>query len=243
MGSGDLRSAVVDALGREICSGSPPPPGSLTIEGIEARFGVSRPVVREALHALAAVGLIATKRGVGVTALPLSRWNVFDPQVIGWRLAGAQRADQLRTLTELRSAIEPEAARLAAGRASAREAGDLVGLTGRLGAAGREGDFDDFLELDRRFHGTVLALSGNEMFAQLHHLVDAVLVGRTQYGLMPRYPAVEALDLHSQIAGAIQSGDAERAAEAMRAIMSRSLREMTAIWSQALDEKPRSADR
>ncbi|MEV7633554.1 FCD domain-containing protein [Microbacterium sp. NPDC089318] len=234
--TGDLRNLVLDTLGREICSGAIGHDSTFTTESVEARFQVSRPVVREALRALEALGLVVSKRRVGVRVQPLTHWNVYDLQVIRWRLAGPSRVAQLRSLTELRGAIEPAAARLAALRAPLNQASELVGLSGRLWAAGREGDTERFLQLDREFHALVLEMSGNEMFAQLHHLVDEVLSGRTHYGLMPQYPAHEALQMHVDIATAIQAGNAEKAASAMIAIMERTMNEMRSIWEQQATE-------
>lgn len=231
---GDLRNLVLDTLGREICSGAIGPQATFTTESIEDRFRVSRSVVREALRALEALGLITPKRRVGVRVLPLTQWNVYDLQVIRWRLAGPSRVAQLRSLTELRGAIEPAAARLAALRAPLNQASDLVGLAGRLWAAGKEGDTVVFLALDKEFHSLILTMSGNEMFAQLHHLVAEVLTGRTQYNLMPQYPASEALQMHVDIATAIQTGNADKAASSMIAIMDRTLDEMSSIWDQEL---------
>lgn len=232
--TGDLRNFVLDTLGREICAGVIAPESTFTTESIESRFQVSRPVVREALRALQTLGLVAAKRRVGVRVLPLTHWNAYDLQVIRWRLAGPSRVAQLRSLTELRGAIEPAAARLAAIRAPLNEASDLVGLAGRLWAAGKQGDQQDFLRLDLQFHQLILKLSGNEMFAQLHHLVEEVLRSRTQYNLMPQFPAAEALQWHVDIATAIQTGNAEKAGLSMIAITERALDEMSTIWGRDL---------
>lgn len=233
---GDLREHVIDTLGQEICGNQILPGTIFSTESIEARFEVSRPVAREALRGLEALGLLTPKRRVGMTVLPLTSWNVYDLQVIRWRLAGASRVAQLRSLTELRSAIEPTAARMAAVRAPLAQASELVGIAGHLWRAGKEGEAEEFLKIDSEFHTLVLEMSGNEMFAKLHHLVDEVLVGRTNYGLMPRFPATEALQLHHDIAIAIQSGNPNKAAEAMLAIMTRTLKEMSSIWGQDLND-------
>ncbi|MEI3847172.1 MULTISPECIES: FadR/GntR family transcriptional regulator [Microbacterium] len=235
--AGDLRDLVLDTLGREICGGVYAADSTFTTESLETRFQVSRPVVREALRALEALGLVAQKRRVGVRVLPATAWNAYDLQVIRWRLAGPSRVAQLRSLTELRGAIEPAAARLAAIRAPLNLASDLVGLSGRLWAAGKRGDTAEFVRLDLQFHGLVLEMSGNEMFAQLHHLVEEVLRSRTQYDLMPRYPAVEALQNHVDIATAIQTGNADKAAQAMVLITERALAEMSSIWDRELEER------
>lgn len=221
---------VFHTLGTEICGNRIPTDTVFTADSIESRFQVSRSVVREALRGLEALGLVASKRRVGVTVQPLSSWNVFDIQVIRWRLAGEQRSAQLRSLTELRATIEPAAVRLAALHAPRAQVVELVGLSSRLWEAGRAGDEDEFLALDIEYHGLVLQMSGNEMFAKLHHLVDAVLTGRTEYGLMPRFPAQIALQHHVDVATAIQAGQPDAASEAMLAIMKRTVDEMTSIW-------------
>src|SRR5690606_33442979 len=69
---------------------------------------------------------VESRRRVGVTVLPSREWNVYDPQVIRWRLAGADRPRQLRSLTVLRSAVEPVAAGLAARHATAEQCAELT---------------------------------------------------------------------------------------------------------------------
>jgi DNA-binding FadR family transcriptional regulator len=176
------------------------------------------------------MGLVASRRRVGVQVLPAARWNLYDPQVIRWRLASPARAAQLQSLTELRTAVEPEAARLAALRAPLADASELMGLAGKLWAAGQSNDAEAFLLLDIQFHRLVLSSSGNEMFAKLNTLVEAVLTGRTQYGLMPSHPHNEALQLHVDVASAIQRRNGDDAHAAMLAIMARAFDEMSSIW-------------
>lgn len=237
-----LRGHVLETLGQEVCGNLLPAGQTFTTESLEDRFQVSRPVVREALRSLESLGLITPKRRVGMTVQPFSEWNVYDPQVIRWRLAGANRVAQLRSITELRAAVEPAAARMAAVRTPLSQAADLVALAGRLWQAGAEGDTEAFLDLDLEFHSLILEMSGNEMFAKLHHIVAEILIGRTTYGLTPQYPAPEALQLHVDIATAIQSGDADRAAAAVLAITARSLDEMSSIWAKEFDQLPHMRD-
>jgi DNA-binding FadR family transcriptional regulator len=178
------------------------------------------------------MGLVASRRRVGVQVLPAMKWNLYDPQVIRWRLASPARTAQLQSLTELRTAIEPEAARLAALRAPLAGASELMGLAGKLWAAGQANDEETFLTLDIQFHRLVLSSSGNEMFAKLNTLVEAVLTGRTQYGLMPRHPHQEALQLHVDVASAIQRGNGDDAQAAMLGIMQLAFSEMSSIWEK-----------
>jgi DNA-binding FadR family transcriptional regulator len=236
-----LHSQVLDELGQAICEGRMPAGTTFTTEALEQRYRVSRSVVRESLRALEAMGMVTSKRRVGNRVLPMSEWNVYDLSVIRWRLAGRGRIDQLRSLTQLRSAIEPEAAKLAAARGQLAQASDLMGLAGRLWAAGRSGDQELFLALDIEFHSLVMEMSGNEMFTRLNNLVSEVLIGRTNYGLMPQFPHDEALQMHVDVANAIQSGNADAAGASMLGIMNRTIEEMGRIWNrdaEAVAETP-----
>ncbi|HZY01170.1 MAG TPA: FCD domain-containing protein [Dermatophilaceae bacterium] len=229
-----LHARVLDLLGLAICAGDLETGSVVRIEQFQERYGVSRSVVREAIRVLASMGMVASRRRVGVQVLPAMKWNLYDPQVIRWRLASPARVAQLQSLTELRTAIEPEAARLAALRAPLAGASELMGLAGKLWAAGQANDAETFLMLDIRFHRLVLSSSGNEMFAKLNTLVEAVLTGRTRHGLMPRHPHEEALQLHVDVASAIQRGNADEAHAAMLAIMERTFNEMSSIWDSGL---------
>jgi DNA-binding FadR family transcriptional regulator len=152
--------------------------------------------------------------------------------VIRWRLASADRIAQLRSLTELRTAVEPQAAFLAATRASPDEASDLVGLAAKMWAAGKAGNEAEFLRLDIEFHRQVLLSSGNEMFVKLQELVAEILTGRHHYELMPHHPDEQALQLHADVAQAIQRHDGERAKDAMVHIMEQAIHEMKSIREQ-----------
>ena len=57
-----------------------------------------------------------------------------------------------------------------------------------------------------------------------------VLTGRTHYGLMPQHPHTEALQLHVDVASAIQRGNADAAHDAMLRIMQRTFSEMSSVW-------------
>ena len=107
-----LHASVLDKLGQEIVSGTVPVDSVVRIDQLDERFGVSRSVVREAVRVLSSMGLVETRRRLGVRVRPRTQWNVFDPRVIRWRLDGPDREDQLVSLGELRRGFEPVAAEL-----------------------------------------------------------------------------------------------------------------------------------
>ncbi|MDX6316111.1 MAG: hypothetical protein QOF44_5575, partial [Streptomyces sp.] len=178
---GGLHAQVLAELGPAIASGAYPPGTVLRIDELEQRYGVSRTVVREAVRVLEAMHLVASRRRVGITVRPAEEWNVFDPAVIRWRLAGADRPRQLRSLTMLRTAVEPVAAGLAAVAATPDQCRELTVLAADMAAAGRASDLAAYLVHDVAFHRVMLRASGNEMFARLGDVVAEVLTGRTEH--------------------------------------------------------------
>src|SRR6478609_5286215 len=198
-----LHTTVLDTLGRRITSGDVATGTPLTLDGIGTEFRVSRTVAREVMRLLEGLGLLRSKRRVGIVVLGIDAWNVLDPRVIRWRLEGPGRDAQLRTLTELRHAVEPLAAASAA----------------RMRMLGEAGDLEEFLGLDVRMHELLLRSSGNEMFGAMADAVAAVLSGRTHLGLMPPSPVPEALDQHEAVARAVADGDVAGAEAAMGRIV------------------------
>lgn len=212
-------TTVLDRLGTGIVAGDHPVGSVLTAESIGSTYGISRSVAREAVRVLESMGLVATRRRVGVTVQPRSSWNLFDPRVVAWRLESSDRAQQLVSLAELRRGFEPAAAALAADRADAEHCRRLAIAVSDMVRTGRDGDLEAYLEADQLFHRTLLEASGNEMLAALAGLVEGALAGRTHHNLMPQQPNSEAIARHDEVARAIRDGDAGRAESAMRAII------------------------
>jgi DNA-binding FadR family transcriptional regulator len=229
--SGKLHGSLLAALGTAVVSGTLSAGTVLTLEGVCGEYAVSRSVAREAVRVLESMGLLASRRRVGVTVLPRSSWNVFDPRVIRWRLDSTDRVDQLLSLSELRRAVEPLAAALAAARATPEQGRTLAGAVSDMEMHGRSGDLELYLQADQLFHRTLLAASGNEMLASLGDVVAEVLSGRTHHGMMPAEPNREAVDLHDAVGRAVRAGDAEAAEQAMRSIIDEASAAMAELGS------------
>ncbi|MEW2300920.1 FadR/GntR family transcriptional regulator [Streptomyces sp. NPDC006655] len=224
-----LHGRVLDTLGPEITAGEYPPGSVLRTDELAQQFEVSRSVMREAVRVLESMHLVESRRRVGVTVRPKAEWNVYDPQVIRWRLAGADRPHQLRSLTVLRSAVEPVAARLAAKHATAEQCAALTECALGMVANSRGHRLEQYLVHDMAFHRVILTASGNEMFARLGDVVAEVLAGRTHHEVMFEDPAPGAVTLHVQLAEAVREGDADRAERLTREITVGALEELDVL--------------
>jgi DNA-binding FadR family transcriptional regulator len=209
---------AIRELGGRIVQGSLEPGTRITLEWLGNEFEISRTIAREVVQVLASMGLVRSRRRTGVTVLPCAEWDAFDPAVIRWRLDGPGRGDHLEELAELRAAVEPAAAAMAATRAGAEVRAELLSLAERMEETGAAGDLRTFLEHDVAFHRLLLRTSGNAMFAGLCDVVEEVLRGRTDHHLMPPEPKPEARDLHTEVAVAVAGGDAATARAAMSAL-------------------------
>ena len=121
-------------------------------------LGVSRTVVREAIKALAAKGMVTTRKRAGTAVCPNAHWHMLDPTVVAWLLRGPHRLELVRDLVEIRLAIEPFAAELAASRRSESDLETIESALVDMAAAvdGR----GNYVDADLRFHSALLVASG-----------------------------------------------------------------------------------
>jgi DNA-binding FadR family transcriptional regulator len=216
MARATLTEEIVESVGREIASGHIAEGAPLNTEALMSRFDVSRTAMREAIKVLESMGLIDMKRRTGLRVRPIREWNLLDPRIIRWRLGRPDRTEILRSVTELREAVEPVAARIAAQNAQESLRDQLGREVDAMDKAMRDGNPRDFLDADLRFHDMLLVMSGNELFFSLSRSVRGALEGQTEAGVLPVYDAVHTIDLHRAIAQAIAVADPAAAEAAAR---------------------------
>ena len=174
-GKRNLFSHVVEDLGLRILRGDLRPDEPFPKEAdLEVEFRASRSVIREAVKTLAAKGLLESRPRTGTRVLPPSHWTLMDSQVLGWRYSTAPPAQFFAELFEVRLMIEPEAAVLAAQRATAGDLADIRAALQAMTDASRANA--PGIEADVRFHRSILAAARNPLLLQMGNLIAAGLM-------------------------------------------------------------------
>lgn len=185
---------------------------------LSLQFNISRSVTREAVKMLTAKGLIASRPRQGIRVLPSSQWNMFDADVLAWTLNARPSLELLKEFTQLRMAIEPEAAALAA--ANYHDAANIQIIADALARMKKaEAGNDDSLAADIEFHCAILGASNNRFFLQLREFIQVALrVSIASTNQLKGVLSASYAD-HEKIYTAIIAGDGEGAAIAMKALL------------------------
>lgn len=214
--SRNLTFGMLEVLGRAIVVGDYHVRRFPTEAELAKQHGVSRSVTREAVKMLAAKGLLAARPKLGTFIQHQDSWNLFDSDVLRWLLDRKLSISLLRQFNELRIAVEPQAAALAARRAAPNHVAAIAAGLQRMRNA--ELGEEDVLDADIAFHVAVLQASGNPFFIQFRDTVSTAL--RTSIRFTNRIAGRTAsIEDHSAVYDAIAAGDPERAHTAMRCLI------------------------
>jgi DNA-binding FadR family transcriptional regulator len=212
----NLTFGLLDTLGRAIVTGEYDSRRFPTEAELAKDHCVSRSVTREAVKMLTAKGLLTARPRKGTTVQPAGAWNLFDPDVLRWLLERSFSIDLLRHFSELRIAIEPAAAALAAKAADEAAVAAIRDGYARMVVA--EAGGEDTLEADIGFHVAVLEASANPFFLRFRDVVATAL--HTSIRFTNRFGHHSAsLPAHRAVLEAIEGGDADRAHAAMTTII------------------------
>lgn len=190
---------------------------------LTAMFAVSRPVLRESVKTLVAKGLLTTKARVGTVVRERGAWNMFDGDVLAWHLDAGIDRRFLGDLAEIRLAVEPRAAALAAARHSEADIAELQQSMDRMRR--EPSDSVGFADADFALHVAVAKASGNLFMRSIGSAIEAAL--RASFLLSaPVEPEDRETVLlwHQRIVDAIAAGDADAAAVAMTEVIHNGMR-------------------
>jgi len=180
-----------------------------------AEFGVSRPLLREALAELRAEGFVETVNGRGTFVRHPSEADLADAFVRQLQMSGTEPALTADHLYEARQAIEVSSAALAAERATP----ELVATLERLlqAMADSAGDAAAYTAADVGFHVTVARATDNPLFPTLLAPIATMIVK----GMFESHGTPDAVRLgiaaHRKVLAAIKRGQPEAARRAMAA--------------------------
>ena len=210
-----LVETVREALRDQISSGSYPPGTRLPSEAqMTQEFGVSRTVIREAIASLRADGLVEPRQGAGVFVLAPPA-----PVELPFQNIDFVRISSMIELLELRTAVEAEAAALAAQRRSPAQEERIIGCLREVDRAANAGELT--VEADFALHLAIAEATNNPRFGDFLSMIGSNLIPRKVLTESESEPVPrEYLDVisaeHHKIVNAILDGDDDAARAAMR---------------------------
>ena len=211
-----LSSEVIDRLAEQIMSGKLPVGAKLPSEQEMMKgMGVSRTVVREAVAALRARGLVVTRQGAGAfVERDISRQPyAIDPEGLG-------SLDSVLDILELRMAVESEAAAMASERATAAQI-KAIGEAHRVFSRAITGG-DRAIKEDFAFHQAIATATQNSRFAEFLDFLGRLIIPRQSIRSFegnpegPRQYLARIEKEHETIFQAIGARSPKKARDAMR---------------------------
>jgi len=218
----NLTHQLTHDLGKEIVGGTYPIGEGLPSEAeLCLKYDISRSATREAVKMLSAKGLISSRPKQGIRVLPESHWNMFDTDVLTWILSSKPSLSLLKEFTQVRLAIEPQAAALAAENANKEQIYAMEKALARMSDADQ--GLDDPLDADIEFHSSILLASGNRFFVQLTEFINTAL--RVSIRFTNKVKGVPGADVkkHQDILDMIKTRDPDKAQTAVRTILEEAL--------------------
>lgn len=217
----NLTGMLIERLTDAIVDGKLAPRTRLpTEQALMRAHGVSRTVVREAIAALRAEGLVETRQGSGA-------FVANDPRKRPFRidLEGMRSIAQVVDVLELRVCVEVEAAGLAAERRTRADLARLRDISRRFSATIDAGG--QAIDIDFEFHSAIGSATQNPYFSSFLAFLGGIIIPRRSVHLDPNRPAEFARYLarlkreHEAIFDAVAAGEISAARAAMRSHLNR----------------------
>jgi len=217
---GSLVETATQAVREHIRTNSLKVGDMLPSEGSFAtELGVSRPVMREAFHALAALKVIDVANG------RRARVGAIDGSVMAASIGHAVSTAQvsLADVWDVRRTLELRTAELAARHRSEEQADEILAAAHALA---HSRDEESRTRADTAFHQTIAMASGNPLFFQIVRSFEQLMhiaIPKAWAGRATTQERQETLDLHQEVAKAIADRDPELARAAMDSHFARSI--------------------
>ena len=176
-------------------------------------FGVSKPVVREAMHRLVTMGVLDIRQGKPASVRAIGS----EPLALFFRFAMRASRQGLREAVELRRTLETEIAVLAAQNIDDRQVADLGAIISEMKKA--RDDADRWVAADVRFHMLLAHASGNTLIAFLIEALRSTMEEtiRIMHAQRPLRDQEATFRRHQAIHNAVAARDAPAARAAMEA--------------------------
>ena len=200
---------VSEQLAKAIRSGFDWSEGMLPSERhLASQFGVSRPVIREAMKQLEFQGLVEIRQGLGSRVVN----QPFAPLSATAKLLLPDDMERLRQSLDVRMLLEPEIAQRATERVNKEGLTRLHEIQRSLETAS---SLEEAMEVDIAFHSELARISGNDLFGII---LDSIAdLGReSRRATMSQVGFDRACRQHAVVLNAIECGDAKAAEKAMQ---------------------------
>ena len=227
-------SALVEA----IVSGEIPENATLPNESeLMALYKVSRTALREAMQFLTAQGMVRSRTRAGTVVLPVDEWNFLDPIVLDAALRHRANSSFYEALLEARALLEPEAASLAASRASARQLAVIEEAFLAMVASSSRND-EEWSRADLAFHTAIIEASGNWIYRHFASAIRAALL--VTFRLTHRHTTSHAdvVVMHRRVFEAIRLRQPEAAFAAMQVLIELARKELAVVLEHAASDRP-----
>lgn len=203
------RQSLAAYLEEQILAGAMPAGSKLPSEReLTERFGVSRPIVREALRMLAERGLVEIRPGRGSFVRGARATDAAGVLDAFYRRSQATPRD----LVEARTMLECTAAALAAERATV---GDLEQVDAALARFDRAASVVERARYDLVFHLAIARAAHNPVIETMFGSIAALTVELMLRSLSDRAVTDASVPYHAEIRDAIDGRDPDRARRAM----------------------------
>lgn len=218
---------ITESLAKRIISGEYKHNDIIPSEiAFAADLGVSRTMIRDVLKSLEAKGLIARKTNVGTRVRSIHSWNLLDQEILEWSRGILTQKRFLLSLMELRLIIEPQAAALAAVRATDTDILNIRENLERMTCIDDDGHIAIHTESDIDFHKSIIKACGNLFLSQFGSAIKGALHHTIYLSNKIRIDHETSIKCHQRVLDAIENRDPKKAYAGMCCVLNNAISDL-----------------